>query len=46
MDTQVNGEDIIYPPDDTAKNVAYPDLSEFSYHRNAGWMYSVNGEFS
>lgn len=45
MDTQVNGEDIIYPPDDTAKNVAYPDLSEFSYHRNAGWMYSVNGEF-
>ena len=36
MDTQVNGEDIIYPPDDTAKNVAYPDLSEFSYHRNAG----------
>lgn len=45
MDTQVNGKDIIYPPDDTAKNVAYPDLSEFSYHRNAGWMYSVNGEF-
>lgn len=45
MDTQVNGEDIIYPPDDTAKNVAYPDLSESSYHRNAGWMYSVNGEF-
>lgn len=45
MDTQVNGEDIIYPPDDTAKNVAYPDLSEFSYHGNAGWMYSVNGEF-
>lgn len=45
MDTQVNGKDIIYPPDDTAKNVTYPDLSEFSYHRNAGWMYSVNGEF-
>lgn len=45
MDTQVNGKDIIYPPDDTAKNVAYPYLSEFSYHRNAGWMYSVNGEF-
>ena len=45
MDAQVNGDDIIYPPDDTAKNVEYPDLCEFSYHSNAGWMYAVNGVF-
>lgn len=45
MDTQINGVEIIYPPDDTAKNIMYPDLCEFSYHKNAGWMYSVNGMF-
>lgn len=33
------------PPNGEETNVAYPDLSEFSYTTNAGWMYSVNGYF-
>lgn len=33
----------LYPAGE--KNLAYPDLCEFSYGSYAGWMYSVNNEF-
>ena len=44
MDVYVEGATTIYPPTNSATNMEYPDLSEFSYNTMSGWMYSVNGK--
>lgn len=44
---QTNGETWTWPPTNQTigKNLEFPDLGQFAYTSQSGWMYCVNGEF-